>query len=215
MLGAGAGAAEVWQLEIREGMHPWERVVLELSADASRTLTLRREYPEPWGALASRQLLGADEAVGVEGTMEACARRLEAEYGEGRATLRLRRGEEVWEGRAEVGLALPGREPCAAAVHTLLALFFPPPQVEWPFWDGAPARLDVRSDRRARLLIDGLDTGRWVPLRGFPHEPGEVEVGFVAPDGTLLRTEVIRLDAGRTTILRLRLDGRPPGPQED
>ncbi len=65
-------------------------------------------------------------------------------------------------------------------------------------------RLTVQADRRAKVLIDGRDTGRYTPLQGYLVPAGRREVTLLAGDGTS-HVETVVIRRNEVTVMRAEL----------
>jgi hypothetical protein len=129
-------------------------------------------------------------------------------------------GREQWF--APLDPDSPVDRSCIGAVREPLrvSLRFPPFRMPW--WDGVPTgRIRAESDLPAWLWVDDRPTFEVTPVSDLIVPAGERRLRWVSIDGRRVREERIRVEEGRTTTIRVRLESEqeeapawtPPTPQ--
>lgn len=190
-----------------------ERYTLRVQRGVA-TITAARQVPGPHGEEKRVGIVDDDALRAAWASLRACELfALRAAPGIARPqrlwTFDVRRGDErprQWR------VADPERQPdrrhqaCLDALQKLaLEQLGPIPERE-PFKPGeAVGFLHIDSVPTARVWVDGVDTGRDVPLRRIPLRPGEHKVTFVAPEMGLERSYTVKIMADITTNLDVDL----------
>lgn len=123
------------------------------------------------------------------------------------------------EPASTVAPSLPSPAPASAAARARRARPAPassspaaPPEVETSTSAPAAGRLSVLSIPAARVLVDGVDTGRTTPVRDLVLAPGTHRLGLVVLGTETVHESDIELHAGESTRVYRRWDDRPTSP---
>jgi len=96
---------------------------------------------------------------------------------------------------------------CAASLQGAVMLRIVPEAYQVPFWvDGTYGLLRTTTDVPASLYVDSRPTGLVTPIDGLQLEPGLRTLRWVSVTGGIVREESVVIDAGRTTVLNVRLE---------
>lgn len=178
------------------------------------TITASRQMSGPHGEERRVGIVDDDALTKAWASLRAC------ELFTLRAAPGIARPQRLWtfdvrredERTRQWRVADPERQPdgrhqaCLEVLRTLALDQLGPIPERTPFKPGeAIGFLQIDSVPTARVWLDGVDTGRDVPLRRIPLRPGEHKVTFVAPEMGLERSYTVKIMDNITTNLDVDL----------
>ncbi len=124
-----------------------------------------------------------------------------------RLRVELAGGEEGWS-RAWTGNdARAAAGPCADLIREAANDMLGAPTPRHPYWvDGEFGRLRIESSPPAWVWLDGRPTFEQTPIDDLPAEPGEHELEWVSVVDGARRREVVRVELGLTTAIRVVIE---------
>ncbi len=204
-------------VSVRNPLSPFARSTWEWKIrGASAMLTWRHVNVDGFGDLRGLSLVSVEYFRSLLDSLDACLGRGETvETSEAVTTPRdaavtftvvqgPRRVDRRWYPRGS-----PVYDECVVAVAAPSIASSSPMNWSNPFWiPGEYGWISTRADRRARVYIDGYDTGRDTPISGMPAEVGTHTLRWET-QGAESREEIVQVEAGYTTTINVRFGESP------